>query len=91
VQGYANSFSGVHAPRPWRPALAAADGARLHARPTASGVHSAIVVGPSGETSPNGADELYCNDRGDVRVRFHWQNGSSDNGNSSSNGDNAQD
>ncbi|WP_167394981.1 type VI secretion system Vgr family protein [Variovorax boronicumulans] len=91
AQGYANSFSGVHAPRPWRPALAAADGARLHARPTASGVHSAIVVGPSGETSPNGADELYCNDRGDVRVRFHWQNGSSDNSNSSSNGDNAQD
>ncbi|WP_390346262.1 type VI secretion system Vgr family protein [Variovorax boronicumulans] len=90
AQGYANSFSGVHAPRPWRPALAAADGARLHARPTASGVHSAIVVGPSGETTPNGADELYCNDRGDVRVRFHWQNGSSDNGNSS-NGDNAQD
>ncbi|PIF75592.1 uncharacterized protein involved in type VI secretion and phage assembly [Variovorax sp. 54] len=88
AQGYANSFSGVHAPRPWRPALAAADGARLHAKPTASGVHSAIVVGPSGETSPNGADELYCNDRGDVRVRFHWQNGSSENG---SNGDSAQD
>ncbi|QOF78351.1 type VI secretion system Vgr family protein [Variovorax sp. 38R] len=82
AQGYANSFSGVHAPRPWRPALTAADGARLHARPTASGVHSAIVVGPSGETSPNGADELYCNDRGDVRVRFHWQNGASENGDS---------
>ncbi|WP_307646279.1 type VI secretion system Vgr family protein [Variovorax boronicumulans] len=71
--GYANSFSAVHVDRPWRPVLAAADGARLHAKPTASGVHSAIVVGPSGETSPNGADELYCNDRGDVRVRFHWQ------------------
>ncbi|QFZ82775.1 DUF2345 domain-containing protein [Variovorax paradoxus] len=82
AQGYANSFSGVHVPRPWRPALAAADGARLHAKPTASGVHSAIVVGPSGETSPNGADELYCNDRGDVRVRFHWQSGSNENGDS---------
>ncbi|WPG39986.1 type VI secretion system Vgr family protein [Variovorax sp. EBFNA2] len=82
AQGYANSFSGVHVPRPWRPALAAADGARLHARPTASGVHSAIVVGPSCETTPNGADELYCNDRGDVRVRFHWQSGSNENGDS---------
>ena len=47
-------------------------------RPAARQTHgarraSAIVVGPSGETSPNGADELYCNARGDVRLRFHWQ------------------
>ena len=48
-------------------------GARLHAKPTVSGVQSAIVVGPAGETSPSGADELYCNARGDIRVRFHWQ------------------
>lgn len=87
--GYANSFSAVHVERPWRPVLAAADGARLHAKPTASGVHSAIVVGPSGETSPSGADELYCNDRGDVRVRFHWQSNTA--GNRGGNGDNAQD
>ena len=83
--GYANSFSAVHVDRPWRPVLAAADGARLHAKPTASGVHSAIVVGPSGETSPNGADELYCNDRGDVRVRFHWQTESAGDGDTQNN------
>lgn len=71
--GYANSFSGVHEARPWRPAIVAAPGGRLHARPTVHGVQSAIVVGPAGETSPNGADELYCNARGDVRLRFHWQ------------------
>jgi len=89
--GYANSFSAVHVGRPWRPVLAAADGARLHAKPTASGVHSAIVVGPSGETSPNGADELYCNDRGDVRVRFHWQNNSTGNGGQDNGGNAPQD
>lgn len=83
--GYANSFSAVHVDRPWRPVLAAADGARLHVKPTASGVHSAIVVGPSGETSPNGADELYCNDRGDVRVRFHWQTESAGDGDTQNN------
>ena len=71
--GYANSFSAVHEARPWRPAIAAASGGRLHAKPTVHGVQSAIVVGPSGETTPNGADELYCNARGDVRLRFHWQ------------------
>ncbi|WP_218510984.1 type VI secretion system Vgr family protein [Variovorax sp. dw_308] len=71
--GYANSFAGVHEVRPWRPAVIAANGARLHAKPTVHGIQSAIVVGPSGETSPSGADELYCNARGDIRVRFHWQ------------------
>lgn len=88
--GYANSFSAVHVGRPWRPVLASADGARLHAKPTASGVHSAIVVGPSGETSPNGADELYCNDRGDVRVQFHWQTDSAG-GDAQNNGGDAKD
>ncbi len=38
---------------------------------------------------PNGADELYCNDRGDVRVRFHWQSGTGESGNNS--GDSAPD
>ncbi|AMM25082.1 type VI secretion system Vgr family protein [Variovorax sp. PAMC 28711] len=71
--GYANSFSAVHRERPWRPAIVAAAGARLHAKPTVHGVQSALVVGPSGETTPHGANELYCNARGDVRVRFHWQ------------------
>lgn len=71
--GYANSFSAVHRERPWRPAIVAASGGRLHTRPTVHGVQSAIVVGPSGETTPHGANALYCNARGDVRVRFHWQ------------------
>ncbi len=71
--GYANSFSAVHRERPWRPAIVAAAGARLHAKPTVHGVQSALVVGPSGETTPDGANALYCNARGDVRVRFHWQ------------------
>jgi uncharacterized protein involved in type VI secretion and phage assembly len=73
ASGYANSFSGVHEERTWRPGVAAATGARLHAKPTVHGVHSALVVGPSGESAPSGADELYCNARGDVRLRFHWQ------------------
>jgi uncharacterized protein involved in type VI secretion and phage assembly len=34
---------------------------------------SALVVGPDGETRPNGADELWCDALGRVKIRFHWQ------------------
>ena len=45
----------------------------MHPRPTARGSQSAIVVGADGSDQPNGADELYCDKLGRVRVRFHWQ------------------
>jgi type VI secretion system secreted protein VgrG len=70
--GYANCFEAVAAEVTWRPQLAGSDG-RMHPKPTAFGAQSAIVVGADGSDSPNGADELYCDRLGRVRIRFHWQ------------------
>ncbi|QYF95422.1 type VI secretion system tip protein VgrG [Massilia sp. PAMC28688] len=70
--GYANCFEAILAAVPWRPLLAGSDG-RAHPRPTARGSQSAIVVGASGNDQPSGADELYCDRLGRVRIRFHWQ------------------
>lgn len=70
--GYANCFEAIPAHFPWRPQLPGSDG-RSHAKPTAHGAQSAIVIGPDGRDMPNGADELYCDRLGRVRIRFHWQ------------------
>jgi type VI secretion system secreted protein VgrG len=65
--GYANCFEAIPAERPWRPKMEQKAGA------TANGSQSAIVVGPDGSDQPNGADEIYCDRLGRVRIRFHWQ------------------
>ncbi len=72
-RGYANRFEALHADTPWRPQLNDDTGARLNPRPTAAGPMSALVVGPHGETSPNGPDELWCDALGRIKIRFHWQ------------------
>jgi type VI secretion system VgrG family protein len=72
--GYANSFDAVDADVIWRPQLAGSDG-RSPPQPTAAGAQSAIVIGPDGADRPAGADELYCDALGRVRIRFHWQDG----------------
>jgi type VI secretion system secreted protein VgrG len=72
--GYANCFEAIPAERPWRPMMEGGVGRE----PTARGSQSAIVVGPDGADQPNGADEVYCDRLGRVRIRFHWQdNGAS--------------
>jgi type VI secretion system VgrG family protein len=70
--GYANCFEAIPADLPWRPQLPGSDG-RTNAKPTAFGTQSAIVIGPDGGDQPSGADELYCDRLGRVRIRFHWQ------------------
>ncbi|MES2017625.1 MAG: type VI secretion system Vgr family protein [Pseudomonadota bacterium] len=70
--GYANCFEALAADVPWRPQLAGSAG-RNHARATALGSQSAIVVGADGNDSASGADELHCDRLGRVRIRFHWQ------------------
>ncbi|MET0858201.1 MAG: type VI secretion system Vgr family protein, partial [Telluria sp.] len=65
--GYANCFEAIPAERPWRPMIEPSDAC------TAPGSQSAIVVGPDGSDEPNGADEIYCDRLGRVRIRFHWQ------------------
>nr|WP_314543668.1 type VI secretion system Vgr family protein [uncultured Massilia sp.] len=64
--GYANRFEAIPAEVPWRPGLP-------DPKPTAFGTQSAIVVGPDGSDVSNGADELYCDRLGRVRIRYHWQ------------------
>ena len=72
AHGYANRFKAIRADVPWRPILEDGTGARLNPRPTAHGVQTAIVVGPNGETTPNGADEIYTDKLGRIKVMFHW-------------------
>lgn len=70
--GYANCFEALPHDVAWRPQLEGSVG-RAHPRPTAMGAQSAIVVGPDGADTPSGADEIYCDQLGRVRIRFHWQ------------------
>jgi type VI secretion system secreted protein VgrG len=67
---------------PWRAPITDMDGAMLLPRATAPGSQSAMVVGPDGLSTASGADELYCDKYGRVRIRFHWQ-GEQDDANAS--------
>jgi type VI secretion system secreted protein VgrG len=80
--GYANRIDMMDATLPWRPAILDASSTMLLPRATAPGSQSAIVVGPDGQTTASGADELYCDKLGRVRIRFHWQ-GDQDDANAS--------
>jgi type VI secretion system secreted protein VgrG len=55
---YSCSLAAIGATEPFRPA-------RTGARPTIPGPQTALVVGPSGE-------EIYTDEYGRVKVRFHW-------------------
>lgn len=76
--GYANCFDAVASALIWRPALAGSAAGQAP-KPTAFGAQSATVVGADGSDQPNGANELYCDRFGRIRIRFHWQ----DSGNAS--------
>lgn len=71
--GYANCFEALPSDLPWRPELPGGGG--KHCKPTAQGTQTAIVIGAGGADFPKGADELYCDRLGRVRIRFHWQEG----------------
>ncbi|MFW9617415.1 type VI secretion system Vgr family protein [Aquabacterium sp.] len=73
--GFACQFEAVRREVPWRPVLLDETGMRPRPRPTALGMQTAIVVGPEGDERCHGADEVYTDALGRVRVRFHWQNG----------------
>jgi Rhs element Vgr protein len=62
--GYGNRFTALPAAVPWRP---------QPLRPPTARPQTALVVGPSGETTPNGADEIYTDRWGRVKLRFPWQ------------------
>jgi uncharacterized protein involved in type VI secretion and phage assembly len=72
ASGYANHLEAIPSATPWRPILGD-NGLRQHPKPTAFGSQSAIVVGADGNDVASGADEIYCDRLGRVRIRFHWQ------------------
>ncbi|MCI1005941.1 type VI secretion system Vgr family protein [Herbaspirillum sp. C7C8] len=76
--GYANAFEAIRADVVWRPVLADGTGLYRHAGATARGSQSAIVVGPDGQSTANGGDEIHCDRLGRVRIRFHWQGRNND-------------
>jgi type VI secretion system secreted protein VgrG len=71
--GYGNYLDALVAEIRWFPVLADGTGLWQQPRATAPGSQTAIVVGANGETTASGADELYCDKLGRVRIRFHWQ------------------
>jgi uncharacterized protein involved in type VI secretion and phage assembly/uncharacterized protein (DUF2345 family) len=76
--GFACQFEAVRRKIPWRTVLMDDTGARPRPRATALGPQTAIVIGPDGEVCPSGADALYTDALGRIRVRFHWQSTASD-------------
>ncbi|MDO9006085.1 MAG: type VI secretion system Vgr family protein [Aquabacterium sp.] len=73
LTGFACQFQALRRSIPWRAVLLDETGLRPRPRPTALGPQTAIVVGPDGSTAANGADELYTDKLGRIKVRFHWQ------------------
>ncbi|MFT3858319.1 MAG: type VI secretion system Vgr family protein [Aquabacterium sp.] len=71
--GFACQFQAVRRSVPWRAVRMDETGLRPRPRPTALGPQTAVVVGPDGATSPNGADEIHTDRLGRVKVKFHWQ------------------
>ncbi|SPA27407.1 conserved hypothetical protein; putative VGR-RELATED PROTEIN [Cupriavidus taiwanensis] len=73
--GYAALFRAFEARRPWRAAVLEGDCPRLYSRATPLGTHTAIVVGPDGQTQADGNAEHHASPRGQIRVCFPWQRG----------------
>ncbi|SOY52196.1 type VI secretion system Vgr family protein [Cupriavidus taiwanensis] len=73
--GYAAPFRAFDARRPRRAAVLEGDCPRLYSHSTPLGVHTAIVVGPDGQTQPDGNAEHHASPSGQIRVRFPWQRG----------------
>ncbi|RZI83384.1 MAG: type VI secretion system tip protein VgrG [Rubrivivax sp.] len=71
--GFACQFQALRRQVPWRAVLMDGTGLRPRPRPTALGAQTAIVVGPDGGTQASGADELYTDALGRIKVKFHWQ------------------
>ncbi len=65
---YANEFHVLRADIPWRPLTDEARGAVLHPKPTVHGIHTAIVVGTSGQDLTTERDHR-------IKVQMHWQRG----------------
>ncbi|HEY8100066.1 MAG TPA: type VI secretion system tip protein TssI/VgrG [Burkholderiaceae bacterium] len=65
---YQNEFSTLRADIPWRPLTEDGHGALLHPKPNVHGIHTAIVVGASGQDLTTERDHK-------IKVQMHWQRG----------------
>ncbi len=70
--GYANRFEAVSQHVPWRPVTHDGHGLRLDPKPTAQ-PQIATVVGPNGEATASGADEIHMDRLGRVRIQYAFQ------------------
>ncbi|RQP24216.1 type VI secretion system Vgr family protein [Piscinibacter terrae] len=75
LTGYGNSATLIRAAVPWRPMLADDTGARLNPKPLVGGPLLATVVGPQGETSAAGGQEIHTDKLGRVRIQYEFQQG----------------
>ena len=71
--GYANAFDASRVAVPWRPLTQDSLGAQLNPKPTGPGHITATVVGPDGQTSASGPDEIHMDALGRIRVQFPFQ------------------
>jgi type VI secretion system secreted protein VgrG len=65
---YQNEFSTLRADIPWRPMTEDGHGALLHPKPNVHGMHTAIVVGASGQDLTTERDHK-------IKIQMHWQRG----------------
>ena len=65
---YQNEFTTLRADIPWRPLNEDGHGALLHPKPNVHGIHTAIVVGASGQDLTTERDHK-------IKVQMHWQRG----------------
>ena len=65
---YSNRFAALRADIPWRPLNRDGYGMLLHPKPTVSGIHTAIVVGTTGQDISTERDHR-------IKVQMHWQRG----------------
>ncbi len=85
-RGYANGFEALRANVPWRPEWpdfgpsldTRGGGLRLSTNPRMPGPLQATVVGPAGNTEPSGAQEVYTDRIGRVRIRYEFQHDEDD-------------
>lgn len=73
ASGYGNAFQAVPAELTWKTPLLAEDGHSLHPPPRPGGPLTATVVGPDGDASGQGAQEIHTDRLGRIRIRFDFQ------------------
>ena len=73
ASGYGNAFEAVAVELPWKTPLHSAQGRPLHPTPRPGGPLTATVVGPDGQTSGQGAQEIHTDRLGRIRICFDFQ------------------